>query len=82
MDKKNEPHPCEGRCSSRYWKQRRERNFQMLEAGAVLVVNTRGIKDPYANAHRIQVEEEKPVAKRGTYLHPEVWTRVEIASKE
>ncbi len=23
---------CEGRCSSRYWKQRRARNFQMLEA--------------------------------------------------
>ena len=26
--------------------------------------------DPYANAHRIQVEEEKPVGERGTYLHP------------
>ncbi len=25
---------CEGRCASRYWKQRRARNFQMLEANA------------------------------------------------
>ena len=26
--------------------------------------------DPYANAHRIVVEEEKPAEERGTYLHP------------
>jgi len=26
--------------------------------------------DAYANAHRIPVEEEKPVAQQGTYLHP------------
>jgi hypothetical protein len=25
--------------------------------------------DPYANAHRIPVEQEKPTAERGTYLH-------------
>lgn len=30
-------------------------------------------KDPYANAHRIQVEEPKPDSERGTYLHPEAW---------
>ena len=28
-------------------------------------------QDPYAEAHRIKVEEEKPAAKRGSYLHPE-----------
>ncbi len=27
--------------------------------------------DAYANAHRIDVEEEKPLAERGLYLHPE-----------
>ncbi len=27
-------------------------------------------KDAYANANRIPVEEDKPVAERGTYLHP------------
>jgi hypothetical protein len=26
--------------------------------------------DPYAEAHRIQVEEDKPPDERGTYLHP------------
>ena len=29
--------------------------------------------DAYANANRIQVEEEKPANQRGTYLHPEVF---------
>jgi hypothetical protein len=29
--------------------------------------------DAYANAHRIQVEEDKPEAERGTYLHPELF---------
>lgn len=28
--------------------------------------------DAYANAHRIPVEEEKPLAERGTYLFPEL----------
>ena len=27
-------------------------------------------QDPYANAHRVQVEEEKPESERGLYLHP------------
>jgi len=27
-------------------------------------------KDPYAEQNRIQVEVEKPVSERGTYLHP------------
>src|SRR5215510_6467933 len=30
-------------------------------------------KDAYAEAHRIQVEEMKPVAERGSYLHPEAF---------
>jgi hypothetical protein len=30
-------------------------------------------QDPYANAHRIQVEEDKPAAAVGTYLHPEAY---------
>lgn len=29
-------------------------------------------KDAWANMHRIQVEEEKPVAERGRYLHPDL----------
>jgi hypothetical protein len=29
--------------------------------------------DPYADAHRIVVEEEKPGAERGKYLHPELY---------
>jgi hypothetical protein len=29
--------------------------------------------DAFANAHRIQVEEEKPSNQRGTYLHPELF---------
>jgi hypothetical protein len=28
-------------------------------------------KDAFANKHRIPVEEQKPVAERGRYLHPE-----------
>ena len=30
-------------------------------------------QDAYANAHRIAVEEEKPFAARGQYLHPELF---------
>jgi len=30
--------------------------------------------DAYAEAHRVQVEEEKPASERGTYLHPELFT--------
>ncbi|MBZ5545702.1 MAG: hypothetical protein LAO07_18835, partial [Acidobacteriia bacterium] len=30
-------------------------------------------QDAYAKAHRIPVEEEKPVAERGLYLHPELF---------
>ena len=30
-------------------------------------------KDPYAEANRIQVEEDKPEVDRGTYLHPDAY---------
>jgi hypothetical protein len=30
-------------------------------------------KDPYANKHRIPVEEEKPAFLKGTYLYPDVY---------
>ena len=30
-------------------------------------------KDPYAEKHRIAVEEDKAEDERGTYLHPEAW---------
>ena len=30
-------------------------------------------KDPWANAHRVQVEEDKPDKERGHYLHPDLY---------
>ena len=30
-------------------------------------------KDPWANAHRIQVEEDKPEKERGYYIYPELY---------
>jgi hypothetical protein len=32
-------------------------------------------KDAYAETHRVQVEEMKPVAERGSYLHPEAFDK-------
>jgi hypothetical protein len=32
-------------------------------------------KDAYAEKHRIQVEEVKPMAQRGTYLHPDAFEK-------
>ncbi|HZA62136.1 MAG TPA: hypothetical protein VE573_04640 [Nitrososphaeraceae archaeon] len=34
-------------------------------------------KDTYANAHRIQVEEDKPDKERGYYLHPDLYGQPE-----
>jgi hypothetical protein len=34
-------------------------------------------KDPYANTHRIEVEEEKPANERGYYLHPDLYDQPE-----
>lgn len=34
-------------------------------------------KDPYANQNRIQVEVEKALEKKGTYLHPEAYNQPE-----
>lgn len=33
--------------------------------------------DPYAEAHRIRVEEDKPAGEQGTYLHPELYGQPE-----
>jgi hypothetical protein len=42
--------------------------------GAKVSWQVTGIRqDAWANAHRVRVEEEKPVAERGTYLHPELF---------
>jgi hypothetical protein len=34
-------------------------------------------KDPWANANRIQVEEDKPAKERGHYLHPDLYGQPE-----
>jgi hypothetical protein len=34
-------------------------------------------KDPWANANRIQVEEDKPAKERGYYLHPDLYSQPE-----
>jgi hypothetical protein len=30
-------------------------------------------QDPYAKAHRIQVEEDKPAKERGYYIYPDLY---------
>jgi hypothetical protein len=34
-------------------------------------------QDPYANLHRIRVEEDKPASERGRYLHPDAYGQPE-----
>ena len=34
-------------------------------------------KDPWANANRIRVEEEKPDKELGYYLHPDLYSQPE-----
>src|SRR5215216_5813637 len=34
-------------------------------------------RDPWANAHRIEVEEDKPAKERGYYLHPDLYGQPE-----
>ena len=34
-------------------------------------------KDPWANANRIDVEEDKPANERGYYLHPDLYGQPE-----
>ena len=38
-------------------------------------------KDPWANAHRIQVEEDKPDKERGYYLHPDLYQIFTVSQK-
>jgi hypothetical protein len=48
------------------------------EAGMKVSWMVTGIRqDPYANAHRIPVEEDKPVNEKGKYLHPTEWGQPE-----
>ncbi len=39
-------------------------------------------KDPYAELHRIKVEEQKPEKERGYYLHPDAYGQSEEKSIE
>jgi len=51
------------------------------EAGGKVSWQVTGIRqDAWANAHRIQVEEAKPEAERGHYLHPELYNQPETKS--
>jgi hypothetical protein len=53
-----------------------DRRFQISggKPGMKVSWQVTGIRrDPYAEAYRIQVEEEKPEDELGTYLHPEVY---------
>jgi hypothetical protein len=34
-------------------------------------------RDPWTNANRIRVEEDKPTKERGYYLHPELYSQPE-----
>jgi hypothetical protein len=48
------------------------------KAGMKVSWQVTGIRqDPYANAHRIHVEEDKPADERGKYLHPTEWGQPE-----
>jgi hypothetical protein len=38
--------------------------------------------DAYAEAHRIQVEENKPGEERGTYLHPELFQQSPVLARK
>lgn len=50
-------------------------------AGMKVSWQVTGIRhDAYANAHRIQVEEDKPAAERGTYIFPELYGQPETRS--
>jgi hypothetical protein len=39
-------------------------------------------QDPYPNAHRIPVKEDKPADERGKYLHPTEWGQPESTGVE
>jgi hypothetical protein len=51
-----------------------DRRFKIAggHAGVEVSWQVTGVRhDPFAKAHRIPVEEDKPPVERGTYLHPE-----------
>ena len=48
------------------------------ELGMEVLWQVTGIRqDPYANLHRIQVEEDKLAGERGLYLHPDAYGQPE-----
>ncbi len=52
------------------------------KAGMEVSWQITGIRhDPYANLHRIKVEEEKPIAERGKYLHPDAYKQTVVDNK-
>jgi hypothetical protein len=52
------------------------------KANAKVSWQVTGIRhDAYANAHRVKVEEEKPLTEQGTYLHPDAFTKKTVAHK-
>lgn len=69
--------PIGGPGPNLYIAQKIENNrFQIAggEAGMEVSWQVTGIRhDPYAEANRTQIEEDKPEDERGTYLHPEVY---------
>jgi hypothetical protein len=56
----------------------RDNRFKIAggKAGMKVSWQVTGIRhDAYAEANRIPVEENKPAAERGTFLHPELFSR-------
>jgi hypothetical protein len=38
-------------------------------------------KDPWANVHRVQVEEDKPNEERGYYIYPDLYNQPALSSR-
>ncbi len=53
------------------------------QSGSEVSWQVTGIRqDPYANAHRVPIERDKPEAEQGFYLHPELYREPETRSLE
>jgi hypothetical protein len=53
------------------------------KAGGKVSWQVTGVRhDVYANAHRIPVEEEKPVKEQGHYLYPELYPAPQVAKAQ
>ena len=52
------------------------------KAGMKVSWQVTGIRhDPYANLHRVKVEEDKPIGERGKYLHPDAYNQSVVNNK-